>query len=219
MGVAAALAVVVLGFGLWISLTRRSIETTPLPNTAALQPSANSPISPNVFAPQPLSHPLSSGPVLSDYDSASADDSSTMDAPAKGVQTPSASQPAKSDAADPALHKVKANSISLSGGTYRARSRQNFAELHVRRTPGSPGSASFTWWTEPASAAPGVDYVPQARITQLLPAGTHAASLFIRLLPNASRKHSAVFYVDIGEPGNGASLGHVARTAVILPAS
>jgi hypothetical protein len=142
-----------------------------------------------------------------------------MDAPAKGVQTPSASQPAKSDAADAALHKVRTNGINLSAGTYRVRSRQNFAELHVRRTPGAPGSTSFVWWTEPASAAAGVDYVPQARITQLLPAGTRAASLFIRLLPNTARKHSAVFYVDIGEPGNGASLGRVARTAVILPAS
>jgi hypothetical protein len=61
--------------------------------------------------------------------------------------------------------------------------------------------------------------MPQARIIQILPPGTRAASLFIRLLPNASRKHSAVFYVVIGEPGNGASLGRVARTAVILPPS
>jgi hypothetical protein len=75
------------------------------------------------------------------------------------------------------------------------------------------------WWTEPASAAAGVDFVPQARITQMLPAGTSAASLFVRLLPNASRRRSAVFYVVIGEPGNGATLGRVARTAVTLPAS
>jgi hypothetical protein len=61
--------------------------------------------------------------------------------------------------------------------------------------------------------------VAQTPVTQVLPTGTRAASLFIRLLPNASRRHSAVFYVVIGEPGNGASLGRVARTTVILPAS
>jgi hypothetical protein len=65
----------------------------------------------------------------------------------------------------------------------------------------------------------GIDFVPQARITQVLPAGVHAASLFIRLVPNASRKRSTAFHVFIGEPGNGVSLGRVARTTVILPAS
>jgi hypothetical protein len=128
-------------------------------------------------------------------------------------------QTAKPDAADPAPRKAKINAINLSAGVYRVRPRQNFAELHVHRTPGSPGSASFVWWTEPGSAAAGVDYVAQARVPQLLPAGTRAASLFIRLLPNASRKHSAMFYVLIGEAGDGATLGRVARTTVILPAS
>jgi hypothetical protein len=39
--------------------------------------------------------------------------------------------------------------------------------------------------------------------------------LFVRIVPNA-RKHSAVFYVVIGDPGNGATLGRVARTAILL---
>jgi len=218
--VLAALAVVVLGFGLWLLLNRRSIEATPVPTTTAAEPSANSPISPDVFAPQPLSpQPMYFGTLLSAGDYASANDSSTMDAPARVAQTTAGSQTAKPDAADPEPRKARINGISLSAGVYRVRPRQNFAELHVYRTPCSAGSSSFVWWTEAASAAAGVDYAPQARITQLLPAGTRAASLFVRLLPSASRTHSAVFYVVIGEPGNGASLGRVARTAVILPAS
>jgi hypothetical protein len=44
------------------------------------------------------------------------------------------------------------------------------------------------------------------------------ASLFVKMVPNASRKHSAVFYVVIGEPGDGIALGRVTRTAVVLPA-
>jgi hypothetical protein len=142
-----------------------------------------------------------------------------LDAQAPGAQIPAVTRNAKPSADDPAPHKARINAISLSAGAYRVRPRQNFAELHVYRTPGSAGSTSFVWWTEPGSAAAGVDYVAEARITQVLPAGTRAASLFIRLLPNASRRHSAVFYVIIGEPGNGATLGRVARTAVILPAS
>jgi serine/threonine protein kinase len=230
--VVAALALVVLAFGLWLSLNRRSMETTAVPTIAtadtpvvadmrtAADPSARPSISPDVFAPQPPAPlPLSSAAVLSLSDGASANGPSTLDAPAPGPQSTAESPPAKSDAAEGAAHKARVNAISLSAGVYRVRPRQNFAELHLYRTPGSVGSSSFVWWTEPATAAAGLDYVPQARITQLLPAGSRAASLFIRLLPNASRRHSAVFYVVIGEPGNGVALGRVARTAVILPPS
>jgi serine/threonine protein kinase len=222
--VVAALALVVLGFGLWLSLTRRSIDTVPVLNATAPESSAKPANAPDGFAQQPLSpQSSSSAPPSSVSGHAMANDSATSDAQPltqlPATQSPAVSQTAKPEVAQPALHRARINGISLSGGTYRVRSRQNFAELHVHRTPGAPGSTSFVWWTEPASAAAGVDFVPQARITQLLPAGTNAASLFIRLLPNASRRHSAVFYVVIGEPGPGASLGRDARTAVILPAS
>ena len=90
-------------------------------------------------------------------------------------------------------------------------------EIHVHRAPGSAGSTSFVWWTEPSTALPGDDYIAQSPVTQLLPKGTHAASLFIRLNSHASRKHSTVFYLAIGAPGNGASLGRVTRAAVVLP--
>jgi len=44
------------------------------------------------------------------------------------------------------------------------------------------------------------------------------ASLFVRLVPRA-RDHSAAFYVAIGEPSSGTTLGRVARTTVLLPTS
>jgi serine/threonine protein kinase len=110
-----------------------------------------------------------------------------------------------------------ANRISLSADKYKMRSGQNFAEIHVRRSFGSEGDTSFAWWTEPSTAEPGVDYEAQKRITQWLPRGKGMASLFIRVLPNPARTHPAEFYVVIGEPGDGASLGR-ARTAVELPA-
>ena len=97
------------------------------------------------------------------------------------------------------------------------RSGQKFAEIHVRRSSGSEGDTSFVWWTEPSTAEPGADYVAQDRLTQRLPRGKRMASLFIRLMPNPARTRPAVFYVVIGEPGNGASLGR-ARAAVELPA-
>jgi serine/threonine protein kinase len=219
MRVVAALAVAVLGLGLWLSLKHQSMETNPAAPVIAPDTQANSPISPDVFAPHPSSPQLmSSESPSSDGEQAPTDDSPSNDAQVAKVQTPPP-QTAKPDAADSAPHRMRVDSISLSAAAYRVRSRQNFAELHVHRTSGVAGGTSFVWWTEPDSAVAGVDFVPQSRITQVLPAGVHAASLFIRLLPNASRKRSAVFHVFIGEPGNGVSLGRVARTTVILPAS
>ena len=135
------------------------------------------------------------------------------------TQTVKFSAAVKSDAAGTALHNKKLSKISISANTYRIRSRENFAEIQVRRSPGFGGDTTFVWWTEPSSAKPGIDYVPQARMTQLLPKGTQLTSLFIRIIPNASRKHSAMFYVNVGDPGNGTSCGHLARTAILLPPS
>jgi hypothetical protein len=124
----------------------------------------------------------------------------------------------RSDAAHTALHKEKLNKVSISADTHTIGSRDNFAEIHVRRSSGFDGDTTFVWWTEPSSAKPGIDYVPQARMIQLLPKGSHVASLFIRIIPNASRKHSAMFYVTIADPSND-TVGHLARTAILLPQS
>ncbi len=134
-------------------------------------------------------------------------------------QTVKFSATVKSDAARTALHNKKLNKIRFSADTYRIRSRENFAEIQIRRSPGFDGDTTFVWWTEPLSAKAGIDYVPQTRMTQLLPKGRPLASLFIRIIPNASRKNAAMFYVNIGDPSNGNTVSHLARTAVLLPPS
>ena len=110
-----------------------------------------------------------------------------------------------------------ADSIGIAAGNYRIGAHQNFAEIHVRRSNGSGGEATFAWWTEPGSALPGTDYVAQGRTVQLLSARSQMATLYVKLVPNVSRKHRAEFYVVIAEPGSGVSLGRVTRAAVTLP--
>ncbi len=124
----------------------------------------------------------------------------------------------KGDAAHTSLQKVKPNKIRISADTHTVGSRDNFAEIHVRRSSGFDGDTTFVWWTEASSAKPGIDYVPQARMNHLLPKGNRLASLFIRILPNAFRKHSAMFYVTIADPSN-QTPGYLARTAILLPPS
>jgi serine/threonine protein kinase len=119
----------------------------------------------------------------------------------------------------PLLNKVKPHKLSMAADTYRIPSQEHFAEIHVRRSLGYAGDAAFVWWTEPSSAKPGIDYVPQARITRLLPKGKGLASLFIRIIPNRSRKQAATFYVNIGDPRNRTSARYLERTAILLPPS
>jgi hypothetical protein len=106
----------------------------------------------------------------------------------------------------------------MAAGYYKIGAHKNFAEIHVRRSNGSGGDTTFAWWTEPGTALPGTDYVAPARTIQVLSERSQMASLFVRLVPNVARKHRVVFYVVIGEPGSGASLGRVTRAQVVLPA-
>ena len=106
----------------------------------------------------------------------------------------------------------------VSARNYRIRSGENFAEIRVRRSSQQQaGDAAFVWWTEAASAKPGIDYVQQGKVTQLIPRGKNSTSFFIKLLPTASRSQDQVFYIAIAEAGSGAPSRRIERTAVWLP--
>jgi len=160
----------------------------------------------------PTSAPATAAPASASFTGPAA-------APAVAAVAPSAAgspQPAARHASAAAPAKP-ADSVSMTAGNYRIGAHQNFAEIHVRRSNGSGGEATFAWWTEPGSALPGTDYVAQGRTVQLLSAHSQMATLYVKLVPNVSRKHRAEFYVVIAEPGSGASLGRVTRATVVLP--
>jgi hypothetical protein len=109
--------------------------------------------------------------------------------------------------------------ITVSASDHEVRSGEQFAEIRVHRSSGVHSDTPFVWWTEAASAKPGVDYVPQAKVTQSFPKNKSSISFFIKLLPKASRTRPEVFYIAIAEAGGGAALGQVAHTAVWLPSN
>jgi hypothetical protein len=121
-------------------------------------------------------------------------------------------QRAQDDGSPPA-----AGNISLPERTYRVQPRQNFAEVRVRRAAKSTGDVRFSWWTEPASAGAGTDFVPQAPVTATFGKGIRTASLFVKVLPNESRSRSEVFYVDVSDLSGAGPAPRVARVAVVLP--
>jgi tRNA A-37 threonylcarbamoyl transferase component Bud32 len=110
----------------------------------------------------------------------------------------------------------KTEKIGVVSASYSIGRAQKFAEIRVHRSPGSKGGTSVDWWTEPGSALAGTDYVPQAPATIVFPAGAHTMTLFIKLIPNASRKRTDVFYVVLGNPSSGSALGAVFKAAVSL---
>jgi serine/threonine protein kinase len=118
---------------------------------------------------------------------------------------------------DKARVSDKIERIGIASRAYVIRPDQRFAEIRISRSSVSKGSTRFEWWTEPASARAGADFVAQAPATTAFPSGKSSVSVFVKLIPNAERKGKGVFYVAIGNPKDGAALGTIAKAAVSLP--
>ena len=107
--------------------------------------------------------------------------------------------------------------LVVSASDYTVRSGEHFAEIRVHRSSHLGGDTPFVWWTEAASAKPGIDYVQQGKAIQSFPKGKSSTSFFVKLVPTASRTKPEVFYIAIAGAGRGASSGWAARAAVWLP--
>jgi hypothetical protein len=117
------------------------------------------------------------------------------------------------------LHKEGVNTIEIGARAYAVYPGRNFAEIRVRRSFGFDDDAAFEWWTEPSSAQPGADYVPQLRTAQAFPKGRRGASVFVKIIQNPARKSAREFFVVIGNLSKGNTMGAVSRTAIRLPPS
>jgi hypothetical protein len=131
-------------------------------------------------------------------------------------QSPAASD-MKRDVNRSTLRTRASTPVVVSARSYRVLSGEHFAEIRVHRSSRSGSDSPFVWWTEAASAKPGIDYVPEGKVTQSFPKGKSSTSFFIKLVPNASRPRPEVFYIAVAEAHRASSVGRVARAAVWLP--
>jgi serine/threonine protein kinase len=139
---------------------------------------------------------------------------------ATAVKTPSEPPETPSQAAKNTKREVNRSQLpKVSTGNYRVRSGERFAEIRVHRSSRLGSDAPFVWWTEAASAKPGIDYVHQGKAIQSFPKGKNSTSFFVKLVPKSSRTQPEVFYIAIAEAGRGAMSGQVARAAVWLPSN
>ena len=168
-------------------------------------------------------HPADLGDSPADTAASTAIETSALpvdDSLSDADTPPAAKTPAKDRSAGlpPKTRLIdKTEKIDIGARAYAIRPDQKFAEIRIHRSSVSKGSTRFDWWTEPASALAGADFVGQAPATTLFPSGKSSVSVFIKLIPNASRKRKGVFYVAIGNPRDGAALGAVAKAVVSLP--
>ncbi len=113
---------------------------------------------------------------------------------------------------------MKAVSPAISIDSSQVRSDDHFAEIRLHRDRLQKAD-SFTWWTEPATAKAGVDYVPEAVAIQTFPAGFHTTRLYVRLIPQSLRSRRSYFYIAIAQPGPHHTAASVIRRQVWLPES
>jgi serine/threonine protein kinase len=145
-------------------------------------------------------------PVPTDAD---ADDAP----PPADLHAPKANLKARNAAARPI---DKTEKIGMVTRSYSFGPGQRFAEIRVHRSVTSKGASSFDWWTEPASALAGADFTPQTPATVFFPSGVRTVSLFVKLLPNTSRKRTALFYVVLGNTSSGTTLSSASKASISL---
>jgi serine/threonine protein kinase len=143
---------------------------------------------------------------------AEADDTATQPA----AEAPQTVPKVRAPAPTPARPVDTTERIGFASAAYAIRPAQKFAELRVHRSTGSKGTTSFQWRTEPGTALPGTDFVAQAPTTTFFPAGVRTVSLFVKIIPDATRKHPQVFYVVLGNPSNGSALTKTSKASVSL---
>jgi serine/threonine protein kinase len=212
---AALLAGLLAGIGLWAALAHKPFSFNAATGHGALNPKpadAKGTPQPQVSAANaivsPRPAPAGSGMQGSTPELPVAPIASDQKAAAESVTT----RPVVAD-----VRPTQADKITLATDTYTLHPNERFAEINVRRLGASNRDSSFVWWTEPSSARPGSDFVAQNRTTHVFAKGRRSARLFIRIVPNPSRTRMGTFFVVVGAPSDGYSLGPVTRAAVQIP--
>jgi len=215
--------VLLMTVSVWVSFVRWAAGSRATGEDAVPEVVANHPNQPNRPNQQPGEAPAAASQVATSQEGVAASDSGVRNPapyatpPRTPESKPKLSNNRGQDARRPKQPSVPDRPRLVSVGNYTVRSGERFAEIRVRRSSLLPSDAGLVWWTEAASAKPGIDYVHQGKVTHSFPKGKNSTSFFVKLVPRASRARPEVFYVAIAEAGRNASADPVARAAVWLP--
>jgi len=138
------------------------------------------------------------------------------DAPPPAEAKPAANSDVKARPAAAARPIDKTERIGMTAAAYSFGPGQKFAEIRVHRSTGSKGATSFEWRTEPDSALAGTDFCGSGSGNGIFPGGRAHRQPVVKLLPNAARKRTAVFFVVLGNTSSGSALSNVAKASISL---
>lgn len=108
--------------------------------------------------------------------------------------------------------------IELAASTLEVPAMSPAARVVVRRNGSLQSDARFSWWTESGTAKPGLDFEAVAAHEELIERGKNTVSLYIPIIADSTRRESKNFYVMIGDPTEGVSLGARTLMMVTIPA-
>jgi serine/threonine protein kinase len=174
---------------------------------------------PRATAPPPAPAPTPQAPTAaksaptSAAPTSAASTSAVSPAPAREPSRPprAAASTASTGAAMRSRIDLAADSISVAPADPAAR-------IVVHRSGSLHGDAQFSWWTESGTAKPGHDFVPVAPHEEHIGDGKNALTLYVPVVVDSRRRQPKSFYVVIGSPGAGASLGaHTLAMVTIAP--
>ena len=185
---------------------------------AAAPPSPGAPSPDAAGAPHATASPPAPAPAPTLPKSAATSSTSPAPAsPAPARPEPAAQPRAAASAAQtgPATRSridLAADSISVAPADPAAR-------IVVHRSGNLRGDAKFSWWTESGTAKPGHDFVPVSPREEHIGDGKNALTLYVPVVVDSRRRQPKSFYVVIGSPSTGASLGaHTLAMVTIAPA-
>jgi hypothetical protein len=90
------------------------------------------------------------------------------------------------------------------------------ARVLVGRSSGQRGDIGFSWWTENGSASAGADFMSPGVKHEVIPDGQDSISVFVPLVSAPRAPGTADFYVVLGDPTGGATLGRISRLRVVV---
>lgn len=177
--------------------------------------------------------------VASRVESAPESVSAPVESLPRAVAPPASPPAATTAAVDDSELPVEQRPGRLSFLTDRVVIAQGSAAVRVRvsRSNGIAGDVSFEWWTENGTAKDGEDFISLGHQTMTIKAGEESATLLVPLIaatPAASslggdasalfkpavsgarRNGSVEFFLQIANPGGGASLGRNSRVTITL---
>jgi hypothetical protein len=136
----------------------------------------------------------------------------TGDTPVAGNTSAGAVPPERTA---PAHTMVTPPALGFANSVFTVAPTDVAARIVIQRTGGLGQPLDFVWWTEAASAKPGVDYASLGRRHERMAAGQDTLTVYVPIVTGSRSRDSATFYVALNG-ANGPQGNAVEQRAMVV---